>query len=326
VKTIVEFEHINATSLDEAAAALAEEGTMATAGGTDIIGTLRFSVLPDALYPTKLVNLKSIPGLDYIKEEGGTLKIGALTRLEDIAINTTVKTKYSCLAEAARKTASPHIREMGTIGGNICQMNRCWYFRCNDNRFNCIRKGGNMCFAMAGDNRYHSIFGAVSACLAVNPSDTAPALVVLGAKIVTNKKTINAADFWKVAVPGSTALEADEIVTEIQVPAPASGVKTAFMKYAQRASIDFPVVNCAAAIGGGEAKICLNAVYNMPYSVTKAEESIKGKTIDDAAAEAAATAGVSTAMAMPANGSNPGNKWKIQIAKTLIKRTILACK
>jgi xanthine dehydrogenase YagS FAD-binding subunit len=98
------------------------------------------------------------------------------------------------------------------------------------------------------------------------------------------------------------------------------------MKYAMRDSIDFPVVNCAAAIGGGEAKICLNAVYNMPYSVTKAEDSIKGKTIDDASADAAATAGVSSAMAMPANGSNPGNKYKIQIAKTLIKRTILACK
>ncbi len=321
------FAHINATTIDEAVNALKGGKAVVNAGGTDLIGTLRTYVLPDSLYPETVVNLKSIsPSLDYIKEDGGTLKIGACTRLEDIAKSSVVKAKWAALAEAAHKTASPHIREAGTIGGNICQVNRCWYFRKHDNRFDCIRKGGNMCFAMAGDNRYHSIFGAVSACLAVNPSDTAPALVVLNAKIVTNKKTINAADFWKVAVPGSTALEADEIVTEIQVPAPASGVKTAFMKYAQRASIDFPVVNCAAAIGGGEAKICLNAVYNMPYSVTKAEESIKGKTINDAAAEAAATAGVSTAMAMPANGSNPGNKWKIQIAKTLIKRTILACK
>jgi xanthine dehydrogenase YagS FAD-binding subunit len=279
------------------------------------------------MYPETVVNLKSItPSLDYIKEDGGTLKIGACTRLEDIAKSSVVQAKWAALAEAALRTASPHIREAGTIGGNICQINRCWYFRKHDDRFDCIRKGGNMCYAMAGDNRYHSIFGAVSACLAVNPSDTAPALVVLDAKIVTSKKTINAADFWKVAVPGSTVLEADEIVTEIQVPAPASGVKSAFMKYAMRDSIDFPVVNCAAAIGGGEAKICLNAVYNMPYSVTKAEDSIKGKTIDDASADAAATAGVSSAMAMPANGSNPGNKYKIQIAKTLIKRTILACK
>ncbi|MFA6613069.1 MAG: FAD binding domain-containing protein [Dehalococcoidales bacterium] len=325
MKTIVEFEHINATSLDEAAAALAEEGTMATAGGTDIIGTLRFSVLPDALYPTKLVNLKSIPGLDYIKEEGGTLKIGALTRLEDIAINTTVKTKYSCLAEAARKTASPHIREMGTIGGNICQMNRCWYFRCNDNRFDCIRKGGNMCFAMMGDNRYHSIFGAIGACIAVNPSDTAPALVALDATVITTRREIAAGDFWAVAIPGSTVLEKDEIVKEIQIPAPASGVKSWFVKMAIRKAIDFPIVNCAAAIGGGNARICLNAVYNNPYRATKAEDAIKGKAITMENAEAAAEAGLTGTSPMAASGSNPGNKWKVSAAKGVMKQAIMGC-
>jgi xanthine dehydrogenase YagS FAD-binding subunit len=321
------FAHINATTLDEAVSALKDGNAMLIAGGTDLIGTLRNYVLPDTMYPETVVNLKSIsPSLDYIKEESGTLKIGACTRLEDIAKSSVVQGKWAALAESALKTASPHIREAGTIGGNICQVNRCWYFRKHDNRFDCIRKGGNMCYAMAGDNRYHSIFGAVSACLAVNPSDTAPALVALNAKIVTTKQTINADDIWKVAIPGSTALEADEIVKEIQIPAPASGVKSAFMKFALRASIDFPVVNCAAAIGGGEARICLNAVYNVPYRVTKAEDSIKGKTIDTATADAAAADGVSVAVAMPANGSNPGNKWKVQIAKTLIKRTILACK
>ncbi len=326
MRTLVEFKHVNAKTIDEAVKALAEDNAMATAGGTDILGTLRFSVLPDASYPATLVNLKGISGLDYIKEEGGMLKIGALTRLEDIALNDTVKSKYTALAEAAGKTASPHIREMGTIGGNICQMNRCWYFRCPDNRFDCIRKGGNMCFAMAGDNRYHSIFGAVSACLAVNPSDTAPALVALNAKIVTTKKTIEAESFWKAGIPGSTVLEQNEIVKEIQVPTPASGVKSAFVKFAIRKSIDFPIVNCAAVIGGNDARICLNAVYNMPYRATKAEDAIKGKTIDEANADAAATAGVSAAVAMPANGSNPGNKWKISAARGVLKQTILACK
>jgi xanthine dehydrogenase YagS FAD-binding subunit len=325
MKTLVEFEHVNAGTLEEASAALAESGTMAIAGGTDLVGTLRFSVLPDDSYPTKLVNLKSISGLDYIKEEGGTLKIGALALLEDIAVSDVVKSKYTALAEAAGKTASPHIREMGTIGGNICQMNRCWYFRCNDNRFDCIRKGGNMCYAMAGDNRYHSIFGAVGACLAVNPSDTAPALVALNAKIVTTKQTINAEDFWKVAIPGSTVLETGELVKEIQIPEPASGVKSAFIKFAIRKSIDFPIVNCAAAIGGGEARICLNAVHNMPYRATAAEDSIKGKTINESNAETAAVAGVSAATPMSANGSNPGNKWKVSAAKGVMKQTILAC-
>jgi xanthine dehydrogenase YagS FAD-binding subunit len=173
---------------------------------------------------------------------------------------------------------------------------------------------------MAGENRFHSIFGAVKACVAVNPSDTAPALVALNASIKTNKRTIAAEEFWDVAIPGSTVLAADEIVTEIQIPAPASGVKSAFIKMALRTSIDFPIVNCAAAIGGGDARICLNAVYNKPYRATKAEDAIKGKTIDAANAEAAGTAAVSGAAALAYN------KWKIQVAKGVVKKTILACK
>jgi len=316
-----EFTHINATSLDNAVAKLGEYGekAMLNAGGTDLLGTLRFELLKT--YPEVVINLKSItPSLNYIKEEGGMLKIGALTTLEEIAVSDVVKSKYTALAEAAAKTASPHLRETGTIGGNICQMNRCWYFRKGDNRFDCIRKGGSMCFAMAGENRYHSIFGAVKACVAVNPSDTAPALVALNAKIVTTKRTIDAENFWDFAVPGSTVLEADEIVKEIQVPTPASGVKTAFVKFALRSSIDFPIVNCAAAVGGGDARICLNAVYNKPVRATKAEDAIKGKTIDVANAEAAGAAAVTGAMALSKN------KWKIQVAKAMVKKAILACK
>jgi xanthine dehydrogenase YagS FAD-binding subunit len=186
---------------------------------------MKFMVLPE--YPQTVINLKTIPNLDYIKEEGGMLKLGPLTTLEEIARSDTVKGKYAALAEAAAKTASPHIREMGTIAGNICQLNRCWYFRKAENRFNCIRKGGPLCFALPGENRYHSIFGLVKACAAVNPSDTAPALVALNAKIVTTKRTIDAEKFWDVAVPGSTVLAQDELVKEIQVPTPAAGVKSA---------------------------------------------------------------------------------------------------
>ena len=164
------FTHINAATIDEAAAKLEEYDGKAyvNAGGTDLIGTLRFEVLRE--YPEAIINLKTIaPAMSYIKEEGGTLKIGALATLEEIAESEVVKSKWAALAEAAAKTASPHLREAGTIGGNICQMNRCWYFRKGQNRFDCIRKGGNMCFAMAGENRYHSIYGAVKACIAVKP-------------------------------------------------------------------------------------------------------------------------------------------------------------
>ena len=288
-------------------------------GGTDLLGTMRFEILPD--YPEVLVNIKTIPGLDSVKEEAGMLRIGALVRLEDIAKNKLIRTKYTALAEAAHRTATPHIREMGTIAGNICQLNRCWYFRNPDNRFFCIRKGGKQCFAMAGDNRYHSIFGAVKMCLAVNPSDTAPALVALNAKIKTNKRVIEAEQFWDMKVPGSTVLAADEIVTEIQIPTPAAGVKSAFIKFAIRKSIDFPIVNCAAMIGGGSARVCMNAVYNTPYRAVPAEEAIKGKPINEANADAAGAAAVAAAKALPGER----NKWKIPIAKTMVKRAILAC-
>ena len=160
MKSLMKFEHINAASLDDAVSILRQYGDRAwiLAGGTDLVGTMRFEVLQD--YPEVLINLKTIPGLDYIKEEAGALKIGALTRLEDIAGSPTVRKRYAALAEAARRTASPHVRAMGTIGGNVCQLIRCWYFRKEDNRFDCIRKGGTMCHAAIGDNRYHSIFGA----------------------------------------------------------------------------------------------------------------------------------------------------------------------
>ena len=161
MKTLMKFEHINAANLEDAVSILRQYGDKAwvLAGGTDLVGTMRFEVLEK--YPEVLINLKTIPGLYYIKEENGTLKIGALTRLEDIAIHSVIRNQYTALSEAARRTASPHVRAMGTIGGNLCQLIRCWYFRKEENRFDCIRKGGAMCHAVVGDNRYHSIFGAV---------------------------------------------------------------------------------------------------------------------------------------------------------------------
>jgi len=319
MKTWKRFAHLNARTVDEAASILRAGKAAVIAGGTDILGTMRFEILPN--YPEVLVNLKSISGLDYIKEEEGMLKIGALTRLEDIARSDVVRARYAALAEAAHRTASPHIREMGTIGGNICQLTRCWYFRNPDNRFNCLRKGGKRCYAVTGDNRYHSIFGAVKRCLAVNPGDTAPALVVLNAKIKTNKRLIEAEKFWDMAVPGSTILAMDEIVTEIEVPTPAKGNKSSFIKFAIRKSIDFPIVNCAAMVGRGDARICLNAVHNRPYRAFKSEELMRGRSINEDNADAAGAAAIGDARALPGDR----NKWKIQIARTMVKRAILAC-
>src|SRR5512137_1046712 len=241
------FAHFNATSVDEAVSILRRYGGSARliAGGTDIVGKMKDQMLPT--YPEALVNLKTIPGMDAIREEGGLLKVGAMAILEDIAHHPVVREKYAALAEAAGRCASPHLREMGTLAGNLCQDIRCWYYRHPDNRFSCLRKRGSRCYALEGDNRYHSIFGGSveEGCVAVHPSDTAPALIALDASIRTTKRTVKAENFFRVGVSRTTVLDADEIVTEIQIPAPVKDARSAFLKFALRKSIDFPIVNCA---------------------------------------------------------------------------------
>jgi xanthine dehydrogenase YagS FAD-binding subunit len=331
------FNHVNATTLDNAGKKLAGGKAAIIAGGTDLIGQLkdnifcqyeddRFGKIKDKAtapkYPSTLVNIKTIaPTLDYIKEEGGLLKIGATRRLADIANDRLVKQKYTALAQAASRVATPHVRDMGTIAGNIAQLHRCWYFRKPENRFPCIRKGGEKCFAMSGDNRYHSIFGPAKgiACIAVHPSDVAPALIALDAKIMTTARTIPVEQFFDVKIPNNTVLAANEIITEIQIPTPSAGAKSAFLKFAIRKSIDFPIVNCAILVGGKAPRIVLNAVGPKPYRAIKAEEVVAGKQINEAIAEDAGKAAVAEA-----KPSFEAAKYKVQIAKTLVKRALLA--
>jgi CO/xanthine dehydrogenase FAD-binding subunit len=158
----------------------------------------------------------------------------------------------------------------------------------------------------------------------VHPSDIAPALVALDAKIVTSRRAIEAEHFFEVGVVRTTVLDADEIVSEIRVPSPADGAKSAFLKFAMRTSIDFPIVNCAAMIAKSDgvvsaARICLNAVHVTPYRALEAEKAIADKTIDELTAELGAEASVA--------GAEPlkDNRYMVQVAKTLVKRTILAC-
>jgi len=321
------FVHLNARAVDEAVSVLQKYGAKARviAGGTDLLGKMKDEILPT--YPEVIINLKSIPGLDFIREEQGMLRIGALTRLEDIATDPVVCSKYKALADAAHRTASPHIREMGTIGGNLCQDIRCWYYRNPHNRFPCLRKGGGRCYAIEGDNRYHSIFesSVKGGCLAVHPSDTAPALAAMNAVVQTSKRLIAAEDFFEVGVTKTTVLEPDEIVTEVQIQAPSAETKSAFVKFASRKTIDFPIVNCAAMIttSGGKvsgARICLNAVYVTPYRAANAEESIQGQGIDETTARAAGIAAVSRAKPLR------HNNYMVQIAKTMVTRAILGCR
>ena len=154
------FNHVNAKTVKEAGNVLKNSKGRAKliAGGTDLLATLKDRVLPD--YPETVINIKTIPGIRYIKEDAEGLKIGALATLEEIARSPIVKKKYKILAEAAQSVATPQIRRMGTIGGNLCQDVRCWYYRYPENFFYCTRKDGNYCNALTGENRFHSIFGA----------------------------------------------------------------------------------------------------------------------------------------------------------------------
>ena len=320
------FEHFNATTLDEAVAILGRYGDRArvVAGGTDLLGKLKDEILPR--YPEALVNIKSIRGMDDIRLDNGSLKIWALARLEDIAVHPVVKERFGVLAQAAGRAASPHLREMGTLAGNICQDIRCWYYRYPNNRFPCLRKGGGRCYAVEGDNRYHSIFGGTvdQGCYAVHPSDTAPALIVLDAVVKTTKRTIPLEAIFDVKVGGTTVLDPDEIVTEFEIPKPPRDTGSHFLKFALRKTIDFAVVNCAAMISspGGKiasARICLNAVAVKPIRAVKAEEVLMGRELNAATAEAAGEISVSEAMPLKDNG------YMVQLSKIIVKRTLLGC-
>jgi xanthine dehydrogenase YagS FAD-binding subunit len=321
------FSHFSAQTIDDAVLMLRRYGDKAhvIAGGTDLLGKMKDQALPT--YPEALIDIKTIPDLDAVRIENGATRIGALTTLETIAKDETIKARHPALAQAAGRAASPHLREMGTIGGNICQDIRCWYYRNANNRFPCLRKGGGRCYAIDGDNRYHSIFGGSveQGCYAVHPSDTAPALIVMGSEVKTTKRTIPIDDVFAVKVQKTTVLDSDEIVTEILLPAPTAGTRSAFLKFALRTSIDFPIVNCAtsATIIAGRvaaAKICLNAVYVTPYRAGQAESFLEGKALDDETIEAASDIAVSAARPMSRN------RYMVQIARTMVKRTLLACR
>jgi len=320
------FNHINAATVEEASAALLCEGAVAIAGGGDLLGILKDDILPE--YPKTVVNLKSIPGMDSVTLDGGVLVIGALVTLAGISRNPLVLERAPALAEAAGKASSPTLRETTTIGGNLCQLPRCWYFRKLNNRFHCGRKGGVRCFAMNGENRYHSVFGSETfeispgesrACVAVNQGELAPVLSVTGAIIRTSSRWIDINDFFGVGVLTSTMLERGEIITEIRIPLTDFAYECRYKRFAFRKSIDFPVINLAVAKDlKHNYRICLGGVAPKPYRAGKAEALLSGSAITQELAEAAGLAA--------ANGAKPfeANAYKVQLIKTLVKRELLA--
>ena len=305
------FKHMQASSAKEAASATEKGTAVVMAGGTDLLGTLKDEILPT--YPETVVDLKAAAGMDGISEDGDVVVIGALAKLAAVAESDAVREGCAALAEACARAASPTIRHMGTIGGNVCQMHRCWYFRVPDDRFHCRRKGGDWCPARIGDNRYHSIFGDQDGCYAASSHDTAPALVALGASVKTTKREVPAEEFFRANGVRSNVLEDGEVVTDIRVP---KAAKSAFLKFALRKSIDFPVVNCAAAqLADGSVRVALGGVYPAPVRSTAAEAAVAGGVSADTAAKAGEAA-VSVAKPLGKNA------YKVDIARTLVKRTL----
>lgn len=320
------FEHFNAGALEEAVSLLKKYGGKGRlmAGGTDLIGLLKDRILED--YPDALINLKSIPGMDAIEESAGGLRIGALAKLADIASSTAIKAKYPALSQAAESVASPEIRTMATIGGNLCQDVRCWYYRYPQQmggRILCLRKGTGPCHAIKGDNRYHALMGAKK-CFAVCPSDTAIALSALEAEIeIFGAKGARSLPVEEFFTPLGNALGPEELVKEIRVPAPSPDCRQSFLKFTERKPVDFAVASVASAItvhdGTCEkARLFLGGVAPTPLRAKAAERHIVGKLIDSATAQEAAQESVAGARPLS------GNTYKVEIVKALVEQALLS--
>jgi xanthine dehydrogenase YagS FAD-binding subunit len=319
------FTHINARTIEEAYSLLGKYKGKAVpnAGGTDLLGVLKDEILPD--YPEVVVNIKTISGLDFVTEKDGGLTIGALTRLSDIANSSLIKERYPILAEAAHSVATPQIRNAATIGGNLCQDVRCWYYRYPRHLggpIQCLRKGSGPCLAVRGDNRYHAIMGG-KRCFAVCPSDTAVALAALDAFIhvvgPAGERKIAVTDFFS---PIGNALKQGEIVKEIDVPPLAGHANQRYIKFTLRKPVDFAIVSVASIVVTekvicSDVRIALGGVAPGPLRARAAEEMLKGKPINEAIASEGADLAMSAAKPLSMNN------YKIEIAKSLIKRALL---
>ena len=320
------FIHIDALTVEEACTLLRRHKGKAAlnAGGTDLLSTLKGEHLFD--YPEAVINIKTIPGFDEIREEGDLLKIGALTKLSEIAKFPLLMEKYSILSEAAGTVASPQVRNVATLGGNVCQDVRCWYYRYPRHiggPLECARKGHGPCLAVKGDNRYHAILEAKK-CFAVCPSDMAVALAALDGQIIVaglkGQRRVAVTDFFR---PLGNALKSGEMVTEIEVPRVTGPVKQKFLKFTLRNPIDFAIVSVASVLTVTEgvcrvARIVFGAVAPAPFRAKAAEELITGQTINEVLADEAAKKAVAGAKPLSQNA------YKIEIAKVLVKRAILA--
>ena len=318
------FELFQPASADDAVALLAEHGADAwvMAGGQD-----SFDWLKDRIKrPKVVIDLSQVSGMSGVRDLDGGVEIGAMTTLTQLVGDPLIRERFPILSEAAGLVASPQIRNQGTIGGNVSQDTRCWYYRSG---FPCYRAGGNVCYAdtPTAINREHAILGA-DRCVAVSPSDTAPALVALEAQMVIRsadrERIVNAEDYFVgpgIDITRMTVLKPDELLTAIRIPSTWAGAEHYFEKVRDRPVWDFPLVNIASVkvVNGGaieRIRIALNGVAAHPWRLTQVESAIAGKPADESTAEIAGAMAIEGSVPLRYNG------YKIPLMRNLVKRAI----
>ncbi len=292
------------------------------AGGTELLSLMKDGIVA----PKRLVNIKQIPGLEKVTFDSSGMRIGAAVKLQDFADNMEVRRRYPTVAWAADEAASPQIRNMATVGGNICQRPRCWWFR---NGFGLLAMQDGKSLVLQGDNRYHAILGNDGPAYFVSPSTVAPALIAHGAKVrimgPNGAREVDMAKFF--VIPKSENerehdLKPNELIAEIVVPPAPAGLKSGQYEVRQKAEFDWPLSVAAVALtmSGNTvkaARVVLGAVAPIPWVSEEAAQALVGKSISEQTADAAGQAAVSKAKGLGKN------EYKIQITRVAVKRAIL---
>lgn len=318
------FEYVNPTDIQSAVAALTQAGSNGKliAGGIDLLGEMKDYIRT----PDVVVNLKSVPGLNRWSVDAKGLHLGALVTLAEIAENPAIRKGYTALAEAAETVGTPQIRNVGTIGGNLCQRPRCWYYR--DEEVICLKKGGDTCYAIAGENQYHAILGGGPSWI-VHPSDCAPALIALGASVEIagpkGTRTVPLEKFFTLPTQNvltENILEENEIVTRIHVPPPVAGTKSHYMKVRHKESFDWALAGAAVVLVMSgktvkDARVVLSGVAPIPWRSKEAEAALKGKTLTAALADRAGAAAVAKARPLGQNA------YKIPLTRNTVRLAVL---
>lgn len=303
------------------------EGTavILKAGGIDILDLMKERLLD----PRQVVNLRNVPELGRIVEApDGTLRVGSMVTLAQLAGHPLVRARYSALAQAAGQSASPQIRNVATIGGNLLQRPRCWYFRSLHQH--CLRKGGNTCFAFAGENQYHAVFGH-DGCAIVHPSTAATALVAFNARVeiagAGDARHVVALETFLVSpatdVERENDLKPGEILTSVILPPPGAGVRSRHLRQGELDSFDWPIADVAVVLEldtqekCSRASVILGAAAPVPYRAKGAEYALIGKRISDDTARRAASAAIAGAAPLRKNG------YKLPIFAALVRKAIL---